>query len=52
MYRKFVFNKHVECMIAKAYSMLGFIKKRCENFQNIGHQIFFTLIVLCIDFQK
>lgn len=29
------FNKHVECMIAKAYSMLGFVKRICRDFRNI-----------------
>lgn len=29
------FNKHVQCVIGKAYSMLGFIKRICRDFRNV-----------------
>lgn len=29
------FNRHMECIVAKAYSMLGFIKRICKNFRNV-----------------
>lgn len=29
------FNKHVDLVVAKAYSMLGFMKRICRDFKNV-----------------
>lgn len=29
------FNKHMDIVVAKAYSMLGFVKRNCRDFRNI-----------------
>ena len=29
------FNRHIDIVVAKAYSMLGFVKRMCRNFNNV-----------------
>lgn len=33
---KLNFNMHIDCKIAKAYSMLGFVKRICADFKNLN----------------
>lgn len=52
MDEQLTFDRHIEFITSKAYSMLGFVKRICKEFTNMQalKSVYFTLVRSCLEY--